>query len=77
MWKTAFKNVEGLWYGQSKPYSFKVFKGCLLQVSLGPVLNTLSKIVFSLLINRWLVSRKQIFKQTIFFYRELLEKHGS
>ena len=32
LWKTTF----------SRPYHFKVFKGCLPQILLGPLLNTLS-----------------------------------
>ena len=41
LWKTVFKKFE-----VSRPYHFKFFKGCLLQILLGPFLNTLSHIVF-------------------------------
>ena len=33
----------------SKPYHFKFFKGCLLQILLGPFLNTLSHMYFQLM----------------------------
>ena len=41
MWKTAFKNFEGTW-SMSRPFLFKFFKGCLLQILLGQFLNTLT-----------------------------------
>ena len=36
------------WNPTSKPYHFRFFKGCLLQILLGPFLNTLTHIVLSL-----------------------------
>ena len=44
MWKTAFKKFEDM-VCLSKPYSFKLFKGCLLQKLLNPILSTLSQIL--------------------------------
>ena len=35
LWKAAFKKFEG----------FKIFKGCLPQILLGPPLNTLSSVI--------------------------------
>ena len=36
------------WNPTSKPYHFRFFKGCLLQILLGPFLNTLTHIVLLL-----------------------------
>ena len=44
LWKTAFKKFEGIWCASSRSYSFKMFKGCLPQILLGPFLNTLSQV---------------------------------
>ena len=40
LWKTTF---EGVWSSLGRPYPFKFFKGCLLQILLGPFLNTLAQ----------------------------------
>ena len=45
MWKTAFKKFEAVWSAESKPHSFRFFKGCLPQILLGQFLNTLSHII--------------------------------
>ena len=43
LWKTAFKKFEGM-------YPFKFFKDCLPQILLGQFLNTLSQIVFEIIV---------------------------
>ena len=40
LWWTAFKKFEGIWSA-----SFKFFKGCLSQILLDPLLNTLSQMI--------------------------------
>ena len=43
--KTAFRKLQGVWSASSRPYLFKLFKGCLLQILLDLFLNTLSHLV--------------------------------
>ena len=43
LWGKVFKNGPSkIWGRQPLPYHFKLFKGCLPQILLGPFLNTLS-----------------------------------
>ena len=42
LWKTAFKKFEVMW-SASRPYHFKIFKGCLPQMLLGSFLNTMTQ----------------------------------
>ena len=51
MWKTAFKKFEVTWSALSIPYDFKFFKGCLPQISFGPFLDTLSRMLLILKIH--------------------------
>ena len=44
MGKTAFKKFEGVRSTLGRPHPFKLFKGCVPQILLGPFLNTLSYI---------------------------------
>ena len=41
LWKTAFKKFEGVWSAQRRTYPFEFCKGCLPQILLGSLLNTL------------------------------------
>ena len=44
LWKTVFKNLWKTAFNRlSIPFPFKFFKGCLPQILLGPLLNTLSQ----------------------------------
>ena len=44
LWKTVFKNLCKTAFNRlSIPFPFKFFKGCLPQILLGPLLNTLSQ----------------------------------
>ena len=48
--RQSLKNLK--WYGHlSTPYRFKFFKGCLPQILLGLFLDTLSQVIFLLLIS--------------------------
>ena len=44
--KHTSENVADTTFKQTK-YPFKVFKGCLPQILLGPLLNTLSHIIYN------------------------------
>ena len=49
IWDKVFKNGPSKICRRqplSRPYAFKVFKGCIPQILLGPFLNTLSHIPF-------------------------------
>ena len=76
MWKRVLKKFEGVWSALSRPYPFKFFKGCLLQILLGPFLNTLShlylvlemlEIAFYLTLSAFIIS----FINIIFHYCNL------
>ena len=44
LWKTVFKNLWKTAFNRlSIPFPFKFFKGCLPQILLSPLLNTLSQ----------------------------------
>ena len=51
LWKTAFKTLKNLkWYGLLQQNHFKFFKGCLPQISLGPLLRLSStNLIWSIL----------------------------
>ena len=38
-------SLEKIWSDRGRPYQFKFFNGCLLQILLGPFLNTLTQIL--------------------------------
>ena len=59
LWKTAFKKFEGIW-------SAKFFKGCLPQILLGPLLNTLSHILFGLSVHYISVLLSKMRKENAF-----------
>ena len=42
-WTNVFKNGPSK-IGKGRPYHFKIFKGCLPQVLLGPFSNTLTQL---------------------------------
>ena len=76
MWKRVFKKFEGVWSALGRPYPFKFFKDCLLQILLGPFLNTLShlylvlemlEIAFYLTLSAFIIS----FINIIFHYCNL------
>ena len=64
IWDKVFKNGPSKIYGKqplknlkryghlSRPYHFKIFKGCLPQITRGPLLNTLSHMVMKILITK-------------------------
>ena len=41
----SLKKFEGIIVCLHRPYHFKIFKGCLPQISIGPFLNTLSHLL--------------------------------
>ena len=49
-----------VWVPISRPYSFKFFKGCLPQILLGPFLNTLSYLIFTLNLTRGIFLTKEV-----------------
>ena len=65
------RTIEVIWSASNRLYHFKLFKGCLPQIFLGPFLNTLTHISFCKL--------KVIFRPTcrfgnFFRFKDLLEK---
>ena len=47
MWKTAFKKIWKNMVCLSRPYPFKLFKGCFPQILLGPLFHTLSHVILA------------------------------
>ena len=41
IWKTTFKKFEGIWSAKADHITFSFFKGCLPQILLSPLLNTM------------------------------------
>ena len=51
LWKTAFKKFQTNQICLGRPYHFKISKGCLPQILLGPFLNTLTNLFVNFLLN--------------------------
>ena len=76
LWKTAFKQFEEIWSTWSRPYPFKYFEGCLPQILLGPVLNTLSHTIMIWLIlgrNTKQKKKSSLTKDTLYFVKSISE----
>ena len=66
MWNKAFKNFEVIWSAYADYITSNFFKGCPPQILLGPFLNTLTCMIFSVQL-LLLTSRKSFKTQTVAF----------
>ena len=60
MWKTAFKQFEGVWSVYIDHNHFNFFKGCFPRNLFGPILNTLPQMLFN-----WLSLFHEAFIETL------------
>ena len=47
LWKTAFKQFEGVWSVYIDHNHFNFFKGCFPRNLFGPILNTMTQMLFN------------------------------